>query len=88
MLAGFVVDFYCPTLRLAIEVDGDVHLQRCPYDEDRDRILVRLGVEILRVRNEEVDSNVDALALMVRRRCASRAESLSLSPELGGKGRG
>jgi very-short-patch-repair endonuclease len=24
-IAGFVVDFYCPKLRLAIEVDGDTH---------------------------------------------------------------
>ena len=27
-VAAYVVDFYCPTARLAIEVDGDSHFQR------------------------------------------------------------
>ena len=38
IVAGFVVDLYCPTARLAIEVDGPVHESQQHYDEARDAV--------------------------------------------------
>jgi very-short-patch-repair endonuclease len=47
----FVLDFYCPSLRLAVEVDGATHdddkAQR--RDAARDKWLAEQGVEVFRV---------------------------------------
>lgn len=57
-VGGYVIDFYCPRLHLAIEVDGDVHLKRIEYDNQRTHFLNAHGVQVLRVKNSEVLSNI------------------------------
>ena len=46
VIRGFIVDFYCPELNLAIEVDGTVHRRRTQgeYDEARSRALAHVGI--------------------------------------------
>jgi len=58
VIAGFVVDFYCPSARLAIEVDGTSHTARKQYDADRDRVLSELGIRTLRIGNESVERDL------------------------------
>jgi very-short-patch-repair endonuclease/DNA modification methylase len=52
----FIVDFYCPALKLVIEVDGEHHYteEGKSYDEERRKILESYGLRELRFRNEEV----------------------------------
>jgi uroporphyrinogen-III synthase len=52
----YIVDFYCPEIRLIVELDGGVHDQpeQVKWDEIRDRRLLKLGYKILRVPNEDV----------------------------------
>jgi very-short-patch-repair endonuclease len=68
-LDRFVVDFYASEQRLAVEVDGGVHDQvdRREADEVRDAHLARLGVRMLRVRNEAIASVLDAVLDAIRR---------------------
>lgn len=68
-LAPYVVDFYCASARLVVEVDGGYHLEPAQAAEDvhRSRELVHLhGVRILRVRAELVMSNVSAVCAVIR----------------------
>lgn len=51
---GYILDFYCPTLKIGIEVDGGVHNDSQDYDRWRDSNLGRHGIRIYRVRNEAV----------------------------------
>ena len=51
---GYILDFYCPRLRLGIEVDGDVHDNQKEYDYYRDANLARNGIEVHRFGNDEV----------------------------------
>jgi len=51
VIAGFIVDFYCAPARLAVEVDGAVHLRQQHYDSKRDRALSELGIRTLRLSN-------------------------------------
>jgi very-short-patch-repair endonuclease len=55
-VAGFVVDFYCAELRLALEIDGAVHDEpaRAASDAGRDEILRTWGLVVLRVPNAKV----------------------------------
>ena len=54
-IAGLIVDFYCPSLRMAIELDGAVHdtTKQLQWDAERDASLERRGIRVVRVRNEE-----------------------------------
>jgi len=55
VIEGFIVDFYCHRAGLVVEVDGGVHEVQIEYDADREEILKRRGLRILRFRNEEVE---------------------------------
>jgi len=56
VIRGFIVDFYCAELRLAVEVDGTVHGGRAQaeYDEARSQALAQAGVIVVRINNEHV----------------------------------
>jgi very-short-patch-repair endonuclease len=53
----FVVDFYCPELGLAVEVDGIHHEHRIEQDTKRDSILENIGVRTVRFKDSDVISN-------------------------------
>lgn len=60
----YVLDFYCPRLRLAIEIDGDSHFinqDAIDYDKERQAYIENLGIEFLSFRNEEVFADNDAV---------------------------
>jgi len=56
VIRGFIVDFYCAELRLAVEVDGTFHGGRAQaeYDEARSQALAQAGVIVVRISNEHV----------------------------------
>jgi very-short-patch-repair endonuclease len=53
---GYILDFYCPSERLAIELDGQVHLSSAAieYDYERDLFLQYFDVLTLRFVNHIV----------------------------------
>lgn len=61
VVLGYIVDFYCPRLKLAVEIDGTYHstLSQERYDEKRDFHLRQYGIRTLRFRNEDVYDNLD-----------------------------
>jgi very-short-patch-repair endonuclease len=50
----FILDFYCPACRLAVELDGGVHEDQTAHDEARTQQLNDYGYNVIRFRNEEV----------------------------------
>ena len=56
LLHGFIVDFYCPRLRLVLELDGAPHKDpsRAGYDAARTAFLTTRGYRVLRLHNREV----------------------------------
>jgi very-short-patch-repair endonuclease len=71
-LGPFVLDFYCATARLAIEVDSLVHEMGDNPDRDRgrDAWLKQQGVDVLRVAARDVLSDVEAVVIAIVQRCA------------------
>lgn len=55
-IGNFIVDFYCASEKLVIEVDGSVHdtPEAIANDEVRDETLQHLGYKVIRIRNSEV----------------------------------
>ena len=58
VIAGFIVDFYCHSAGLVIELDGDIHRGQQEYDAERDKILEGMGLRVIRFRNDEVLLNL------------------------------
>ena len=61
VIDGFIVDFYCHAAGLVIEVDGPVHGLQRERDQERDRVLRGRGLSVLRVTNEEVRKEINAV---------------------------
>ena len=57
IIGRFIVDFYCASAKLIIEVDGSQHYepQAVAYDAERSAFLSDLGLETLRFSNREID---------------------------------
>jgi very-short-patch-repair endonuclease len=58
---GYILDFYCPALALAIELDGGQHAQSGPRDRERDTWLKQKGVTVLRFWNTDVIDNMNGV---------------------------
>ena len=59
IIGRFIVDFYCASARLVIELDGSQHFdpQGLAYDFEHSQFLTALGLEVLRFSNRDVDRN-------------------------------
>ena len=54
IIDGFIVDFFCYSLGLIVEVDGSIHEQQQQEDEEREEAFAKRRLQILRFTNEEV----------------------------------
>ena len=57
IIGRFIVDFYCASAKLVIEVDGSQHYepQGIVYDEERSAFLSALDLAVLRFSNRDID---------------------------------
>ena len=57
IIGRFIVDFYCASAKLVIEVDGSQHYepQGMAFDAERSVFLTALGLEVLRFSNRDID---------------------------------
>jgi very-short-patch-repair endonuclease len=66
----FVIDFYCPRLKLAIEVDGDSHFSQesevC--DRERQRFIESFKISFLRFTNKDIYENLDGVLATIKTR--------------------
>ena len=55
----YILDFYCASKKIAIELDGSQHYsaEGMTYDTDRTAVLQRYGIQVLRFSNLDVDCN-------------------------------
>ena len=55
----FIADFYCHTVRLIIELDGEIHQKQIDYDEGRTDELERFDMHVIRFINDEAENDID-----------------------------
>ena len=55
----YVIDFYCAELKLAVEIDGNIHDEpdQKEYDIYRQKYLEKFGITFVRITNEELLGN-------------------------------
>lgn len=77
----FVLDFYCPELKIAIEVDGDSHAsaEAVEYDKNREIHIKQFGILFLRFTNNEIRENLTGVLYKILEIVKEREKSI-LSP--------
>jgi len=59
VIDNYIVDFYVPSLKLIIEIDGEIHDNRKWYDEIRTEILKWYQLNEIRFTNKEILTEFD-----------------------------
>ena len=87
--ASFIVDFYCPLARLAIEVDGSQHYTPDGRKKDikRTQIIEADGTWVIRYSNKEVWYNFEGVCLDILKALHERLGNYNFDwmPKAGGK---
>ncbi|MFO1429839.1 MAG: endonuclease domain-containing protein [Candidatus Competibacteraceae bacterium] len=75
-IGPFIVDFYCPSARLVVELDGSVHDSDIAWqqDEQRTAYLESLGLTVVRFENRDVLENLEGVLSEIRRWTWGRGE--------------
>ena len=62
-IGNYIIDFYCPSEKLAIELDGIYHYtdEGTKHDQKRAAFLNSLNIRIIRFENVEIFDNIDVL---------------------------
>ncbi len=61
----YIVDFYCHELRLAIEIDGEIHEYQYLEDAQRQGEIEKYGVTFLRFQNIDIKYNMFSVLMII-----------------------
>ena len=61
-----IVDFYCPRLKLVIEIDGESHREKFASDQIRQKNLEHLGLNVLRFHDRDVKRDLANVLRCIR----------------------
>lgn len=67
-VGSYILDFYAPSIKLAIELDGGQHYedQAILYDEKRTAFLKSVGIKVIRFSNDEVNKNLNGVIARIK----------------------
>ena len=57
-IGSFIVDFFCPSEKLIVEVDGGIHEFQQELDQARQELLESLGLRFVRISSQLVENNL------------------------------
>jgi very-short-patch-repair endonuclease len=89
-VAAYVLDFYCPSAKLRIKVDGIAHDMgdNSAPDKLRDAVLGRRGIAVLRIPAAELTRGFAGVVALIEQHCRARSSSLSRSDGEGDRPKG
>jgi len=84
-IGPYIADFYCPSARLVIELDGSGHYQPegKEYDRWRDAYIQAQNIRVLRFTNSQVDKEFEAVCETINRNLPPQSASLTAPPQGG-----
>ena len=67
-MKDYILDFYCPELKIAVEVDGQIHMdkEQLKYDQERTNTLMESGISVIRFWNSEVINDLPSVINRIR----------------------
>ncbi len=68
-IGRYIVDFYCPEVKLVIAVDGDSHYTETAQQQDaqRDAYMQSVGLRVLRFTNQDITQNMAGVYETIKR---------------------
>lgn len=80
IIDNYIVDFYCPKLRVVIEIDGFQHYFKdaWEYDKERTAKLEKIGFVVLRFDNDDVNVRMDYVVTVIQDFCKNRAKEMDI----------
>ena len=62
-IGNYIVDFYCFSAKLVIEIDGSQHFtdEEMAYDQQRTDYLEKLGLRVMRISNRQINEAFQAV---------------------------
>jgi very-short-patch-repair endonuclease len=77
-IGPFIVDFYCPKLKLVIEIDGGQHnkLENIEYDNSRTEYFKSMNIIVIRYWNNEVLSSIEGVYDDILNKIRSREKDI------------
>jgi very-short-patch-repair endonuclease len=85
-IGRYVVDFACPGLKLAIELDGGQHASQQEVDAVRTGAIARRGYRVIRFWNGDVINNLPGVLEFIRQELEAGRATDTLSALQGGEG--
>ncbi|MCW9708409.1 endonuclease domain-containing protein [Fodinibius salsisoli] len=85
-LDEYIVDFYCKSLHLVIEVDGESHDGKKEYDQNRQQRLESLGLTVVRFYDHEVINNIGGVLEKLEKMIQGLNKKHGVPPSKGGQG--
>ena len=88
VIGRYVVDFYCASAKLVIEIDGSQHFNEEGKEKDRERdaYLSNLGITVVRYTNLDIHERFAAVCADILRRLNTSSDSLREPPSPQGEG--
>lgn len=68
----FVVDFYCASAKLLIEIDGDSHYREGHSEKSRTAFLQQRGYRVIRFTNTDVHTNIEGVLEAIAEACGMK----------------
>lgn len=67
-IGNYIADFYCPKLKLVIELDGGQHYTKegMEYDKIRENYMSSLGIKTIRFSNIDVMGNIEGVLEIIK----------------------
>jgi len=80
-IQNYILDFYCPKLKLAIEIDGDVHHFKSKNlaDVRKGNYLINEGIKLVRLNNDDLEDDYESILLYLEDIFKDRARELNIS---------
>lgn len=78
VVGQYIPDFYCESLKLAIELDGSIHKVKSvkKHDSRRTKVLNRMGVTVIRYQNSQVYGNWRSILYQLSEVCCGTGREL------------
>jgi len=77
----YIVDFYCPVLKLAVEIDGSIHNYKMQEDKNRQKNIESIGIKVVRFLDSDVRYNLEGVIENIKLEILRLSRATSFSKE-------
>jgi very-short-patch-repair endonuclease len=75
IISRYIADFYCHAAALVVELDGEIHESQRERDQARDAVIRDYDILVMRVKNQEVEENLQTVLKRIHAECVARTKT-------------